>query len=91
MKEVQTWKKKLTEAMKRYGDAWENIIYVHLSEVDRGETEWYDVELDGGGVSFIVWTAVCVYFPIIYDGAEWAEGVPRYPTNGVEASHFGGC
>ena len=86
---METWKDSLTRAMKYRGDRWENIIYVQLSEVDRGDTAWYDVDLNG--VSFIVWTADWVYFPITYDGAEWAEGVPRNPTNGVEASHFGGC
>jgi hypothetical protein len=52
------------------------------------------VKFDSGygmseGKPFTIWTANRVYFPAVYDGAEWAESVSRNP-DGKPTSHIGG-
>lgn len=43
-----------------------------------------DVEFDNSygaeeGPPFLAWTATRVFFPVVYDGAEWVGSAPRYP------------
>lgn len=41
------------------------------------------------GKPFTYWTETRVYFPVVYDGSEWVESVPRDPCD--EATfHVGG-
>ena len=54
----------------------------------------FDVEFDddyGGtdGPAMLAWTAAYVYFPVMYDGAEWVESAPRNPTSQGQG-HVGG-
>ena len=79
---LTTWRKQLKEA---------------------GVTEWeavapsemvLDVEFDCGyggsnGPEFLVWTATHVWFPVVYDGAEWVGSAPRDPQAEGQA-HVGG-
>jgi len=54
----------------------------------------FDREFDGGyggseGCSFTAWGGKYVYFPTVYDGAEWISFVPRNPC--LQATrHVGG-
>ena len=54
----------------------------------------FDREFDGGyggseGCYFTAWGQLYVYFPTVYDGAEWISFVPRNPC--LQAtSHIGG-
>lgn len=53
-----------------------------------------DVEFDDGyggteGPAFTAWSQTRVYFPVVYDGAEWLESVPRDPCDEV-THHIGG-
>ena len=96
----------IIEEMVERGDNWESIVKVCLADkvypwddVDfkkkHGDTPWYAVEFDSGyggveGIAFMLWTGSYVYFPIMYDGAEWVESVPRNPTDDVKLGHFGG-
>ena len=53
-----------------------------------------DVAFDAGygsshGPQFTAWTADRVYFPVVYDGAEWVGSVPRNPC-GQATEHVGG-
>jgi hypothetical protein len=41
------------------------------------------------GRPFTLWTTNRVYFPGVYDGAEWVASVPRNP-NGEATRHVGG-
>ena len=55
--------------------------------------EW-DREFDDGyglpeGAPFTAWTATRVYFPVKYDGAEWAGSAPRNPSS-EPTQHQGG-
>lgn len=43
-----------------------------------------DVEFDPGygtseGPAILVWTETDVWFPVVYDGAEWLSSAPRNP------------
>ena len=40
------------------------------------------------GCAFAAYTAKRVYFPAVYDGAEWVASVPRHPNGPIE--HIGG-
>jgi len=54
----------------------------------------FEVEFDAGygsseGPDVLAWTETRVYFPVVYDGAEWMESAPRNPQ--VEGQpHVGG-
>jgi hypothetical protein len=41
------------------------------------------------GKSFTAWSKKWVYFPVVYDGAEWVERVPRDPCK-IATEHVGG-
>ena len=41
------------------------------------------------GAPFTAWTATRVYFPVVYDGAEWVGSAPRNPCD-EESYHHGG-
>lgn len=53
-----------------------------------------DVVFDDGyggaeGPAFLVWTEEYVYFPVVYDGAEWVGRAPRNPRADGQR-HVGG-
>ena len=53
-----------------------------------------DIEFNGGyggaeGKSFTAWSERYVYFPVVYDGAEWVGRAPRNPCKQV-TEHQGG-
>lgn len=41
------------------------------------------------GCPFTAWTETRVYFPVVYDGAEWVESAPRHPCEEA-TGHVGG-
>jgi hypothetical protein len=54
----------------------------------------YTREFNGGyggteGCSFTAWTDHYVYFPVQYDGSEWAGSAPRHPCE-ERMDHQGG-
>lgn len=83
-----TWRKKITANMIVNKDSWDNLIYSSLSnrELDEEFYAGYGIE---EGQPFTLWTTERVYFPVCYDGAEWAGSVPRNPCEEV-SRHFGG-
>ncbi len=85
---LTTWRKAISEAMVGHGETIEDIIHCTLSP------EELDVEFDDGyggseGKPFTAWTKSRVYFPVVYDGAEWAASVPRDPCD-ESVEHIGG-
>lgn len=83
-----TWRDLITEAMKARGDSWSEVEGSTISEAE------LDVKFDDGfggseGIPFTVWTKKYVYFPAVYDGAEWAASVPRNPCDD-KTKHVGG-
>ena len=41
------------------------------------------------GKPFTAWSENYVYFPVVYDGAEWVGRVPRNPCNEASEHHGG--
>jgi len=100
-----TWKDMIDKEMQRNDDSWENLVQANISQNDCccSDQEDYDELLvasfdrgfdSGFGTSegdyFTVWTHDWVYFPVVYDGAEWASSVPRWPMEGYAKEHVGG-
>ncbi len=81
------WREMLALAMERYGDAGPVMLAPDDAAV-------WDRLFDSGyggtkGKPVLAWTEERVYFPVVYDGAEWLESAPRHPrTEGQE--HVGG-
>lgn len=83
-----TWRKCITVEMAERGDSFDNMVSVAPADVD------LDKEFDPGygsanGAPFTLWTKTRVYFPVVYDGAEWVSSVPRDPCD-VATEHVGG-
>jgi hypothetical protein len=83
-----TWRKILVDAMEETNESFADIESSTLTEAE------LDTEFDNGyglseGAPFTVWTKNHVYFPAVYDGAEWAASVSRNP-NGHATNHIGG-
>lgn len=73
---MTTWRKELAEAR---GADQTPVVAVAPDEAT------LDVEFDDGyggsnGPAVLVWTETHVYFPVVYDGAEWLDSAPRNPT-----------
>lgn len=87
MYKIINWRKLIASAMQNNGETIDDIVSNTLTE------EQMNVEFDDGygsveGEPFTVWTKNYVYFPVMYDGAEWAGSVPRNP-NGAPTEHVG--
>ena len=71
------WHRELAEEMREQGDAGPVLAYAPTEAA-------FDVEFDGGyglatGPHVLAWTDARVYFPVVYDGAEWMGSAPRNP------------
>ena len=56
--------------------------------------EEMDIDFDDGygghqGKPFTAWSEAMVYFPVVYDGAEWVGRAPRNPCD-IATCHVGG-
>lgn len=85
---MESWRKMVTEAMKEHSDGWGSVVHSTLSDAE------LDIKFDSGygtheGRAFTLWTLGRVYFPVVYDGAEWVGSAPRDPCDEA-CSHFGG-
>ena len=82
------WKQEIMEEMSRQDERWPSVIACTLST---DELEYTFNRGFGGseGRPFTLWTKGRVYFPVVYDGAEWAASVPRWPTM-AKTNHVGG-
>ncbi len=83
-----TWRKELDDALKANNEDWKDVAGNTLTEKE------LDTIFDNGyggseGCPFTLWTNHRVYFPVVYDGAEWVGSVPRDPCN-EKTSHHGG-
>jgi hypothetical protein len=85
---MATWRQLIKDELKTRGDSWDNIVSMTLTKAE------LDKKFDSGfgsinGISFTVWTKNRVYFPVVYDGAEWVGSVSRNP-DGLPTEHIGG-
>ena len=86
-----------------YGNSWRKLIQSEMDDVSESFSdvvkctlteEELDADFDAGfggtkGKPFTLWTHFRVYFPVVYDGAEWVSSVPRTPCDKV-TEHVGG-
>ena len=84
---MATWRQLIETERERRRDATE-VVASTLRESE------LDVEFSAkfGGVEgepFTLWTLARVYFPVVYDGAEWCGSVSRNP-DGRPTEHCGG-
>lgn len=82
------WRKAIQHALHEHGETFQDIIHTTLSDAE-WDIEFYDGYGGAEGESFTAWTANRVYFPVVYDGAEWVASVPRNPC-GEATEHVGG-
>jgi hypothetical protein len=91
---MTTWRKQLELA--REGDDYYNPTAKDESPIVAvaPDESVLDVEFDNGyggsrGKPILIWTKQRVYFPVVYDGAEWLGSAPRDPVTQGQA-HVGG-
>jgi len=88
MSNITTWHKAISEELEEQGETWDDIVSSTLSETEM-HVEFDDRFGATEGKPFTVWTRKRVYFPVMYDGAEWVESVARDP-DGKATTHMGG-
>ena len=84
---MENWKILIEDVMKNHGETWEDVEASTMTEEEM-LTEFYSGFGGPEGCPFTVWTKNRVYFPVVYDGAEWASSVSRNP-NGKPTTHVG--
>jgi hypothetical protein len=85
---MTNWKELIQEEMKDHNQTFEDVVECTLTD------EELQVSFDSGygcseGAPFTLWTTHRVYFPVVYDGAEWVGSVSRNP-DGKPTYHLGG-
>lgn len=82
-----SYRQDLTQELAKNGETWADVESHTLTETQLDEL--FDHGYGGSyGAAFTLWTKNHVYFPAVYDGAEWIEFVPRHP-NGRATKHVG--
>lgn len=82
-----TWRREFEMERESRGDV-SALVAVAPADID------LDREFSGGygssqGEAILLWTEERVYFPVVYDGAEWLGSAPRNPVAEGQ-SHEGG-
>lgn len=85
---LTNWKKLITKEMKHNKDSWNNMEHCTLTKKELLK-QFDDDYGSSKGDSFTLWTKKYVYFPAVYDGAEWCASVRRNPCD-ISKSHVGG-
>ena len=85
---MTTWKLLLTEEMAQNGETWDDVISNTMTDAEMNE-KFHSGYGSSEGCPFTVWTSGSVYFPVVYDGAEWVGRVSRNP-DGKPTYHVGG-
>lgn len=85
--QTDTWREMLTGAMAEAKDEGPVLVLAP-------DEASFDVQFDSGyghaqGPPVLAWTETRVYFPVVYDGAEWLDSVPRNPRD-TGQPHVGG-
>lgn len=82
------WKELIEYEMKIHEETFEDVVEYTFTKEELVEP------FDDGygcseGIPFTLWTKNRVYFPVVYDGAEWVGSVSRNP-DGKPTYHLGG-
>ena len=82
-----TWRESIKKEMASHGDSFDLLESSTLTDNELDET--FDSDFGATyGRPFTLWTKTRVYFPVQYDGAEWAASVSRDPDN-KPTNHLG--
>lgn len=87
MREQETWQE-LFDSERKDRDDTSELEFVFPEDLDWNR-KFYGGYGGPEGVPFTAWTKERVYFPVVYDGAEWVESVPRNPCDEA-LDHRGG-
>ena len=82
------WIELISSEMKENNERLTDIVFCTLSSEEMAE-KFNDGYGCSEGKPFTCWTTNNVYFPVVYDGAEWVGSVPRNPCNKA-TNHLGG-
>lgn len=85
---MSNWKELIQEEMKTHNETFGDVVECTLNDEEL-VVEFYDGFGWSEGKPFTLWTTNRVYFPVVYDGAEWARSVSRNP-DGKPTYHLGG-
>lgn len=86
--DMTTWKEQILDEMDIVGETFQDVVSCTLTEEQL--LKKFDCSFGGQeGLAFTLWTSYRVYFPVVYDGAEWVRLVSRDP-NGKPTEHVGG-
>jgi hypothetical protein len=82
-----TWREQIEEAMQEHGESFAAVVSCTLEPAQLDAP--FDNDYGGHqGAPFTLWTTRRVYFPCVYDGAEWCGSVARDP-DGKPTAHIG--
>jgi len=82
-----TWKIELEKAFKETGDDFGKM---QSTMTEKELNENFSSGYGGSeGCAFTAWGEKFVYFPVVYDGAEWVGYAPRNSCD-IKTSHWGG-
>lgn len=81
-----TWRKAIAGELAQHPG--EEIIACTLDDAAL-DTEFYSSYGGSQGAPFTAWSQNRVYFPVVYDGAEWVASAPRNPCDEVSFHHGG--
>ena len=84
------WKELISYEMKLYEDSWDNLESSTISQ-NQLMVKFDDDYGWPEGIPFCIWTKTRVYFPVVYDGAEWCSSVSRDPDGNPKNHVGGGC
>ena len=82
-----TWANMLKEAFAEKEEDYSKMITT-LTEAELNK-EFNDGFGSSEGKPFTAWGEKYVFFPVVYDGAEWVGCAPRKPSD-EKCSHVGG-
>jgi hypothetical protein len=85
---MTTWKEQILKEMKNVGETFQDVVFCTLTD-EQLLKEFYSGYGLSQGLAFTLWTSNRVYFPAVYDGAEWVCSVSRNP-DGKPTEHVGG-
>lgn len=86
-RDTTTWRKQFDSEREDSGDETE-VVAVAPADVDL-DREFYPGYGTSEGHPILIWTKRRVYFPVVYDGAEWMGSAPRMPV-ATGQDHVGG-
>ncbi len=80
---MATWRKLINDIL------GEDVLISNTLTEDEMDVEFDDSYGGSEGKPFTAWSETRVYFPVVYDGAEWVDWVPRNPCDEA-TGHCGG-